>query len=1369
MMRLLLLFALASTSQGFSRHGYLHSKSFLNLPIHIRGGSEGEATDVEEKASQKEQEIDPLLEVHDFDNVEIIPFDSEDDDGDYVVIEEDEHGEVIHENVEIIPFDSEYDVENVLMDDRGSVEIDDRDQSDEDTPETLIDEGEESETQEADTLPDMSENDSKAENIIEISDEDSNESREEPPTHVESKKKKVATRKSSGALRERILSLLSTWKRKDYEFLNEDNEKSKDSIRSTIYNRAEEYIQELYSFETEYEMLAKEQGEGALPSLRKAVPNPKTFLHYITPKINAVRRSPELMLRIRNAQASDVSDACCSIGILGCLVELYNLSMQKLATITNKEEKYHDGDFIKAEIRKDRRFGQLLECASCGINIRARMQEFMSDYNNITDEANEDVSDSDEEENDDDAEKSEYLSISDSTRWLSGMIAIDIGEEVKIRSHNITGAVTSIATKALETLESEWLSYMQKGGDSDYLDEMIDITRALACARKKAQEAVDFYFERCVEILLKDADEVHEDSTNNEESELKVDEIIDKLHSAEDLELGDNSTSSDKKANETSIEASVDKEIETVDEESNTLLGTFSRQHKVQLLKTCLLFRSKKNSLLRKVQKELLDSLVLVLIDDLELILSLEEETDAHVIECVDAAIVLANLADVGNDSHLGIGQQKIVSRENERENGYTSPCFMNGNTQETLLALLDEANPISTAEIKVDFANSTYLDVAILNEYLPRTPDHFALEDNQIVRFDKSMLIENEKHTSKNTISKDMSEVSPKDTNLHVSSKVMQKAYDRAKNSLYDCSIIALGVDLIEPESKPIVLKACVRMIETAGIDLLDQLENADLTNLICGLVKLSASTPLSSRSASVLMTLFRVVLARNFETFELYELSRILEAIANVISTQRAPLIAKTLMNDHSVMKFIAHSMERMKCSDLVTIDMLANLAWAYAECNKLRSRSCWEHFEILGRCFAAVSSGLARGKQSEQMNLSTMYKTAFAVSLMDLDAFDINVEILRIARRKKNFWPKQHLLDKTRLLYAIAKSTQNADQSYTLDFSVSLNRCIDSVVKEKLDTLSPYNFACVVWSVGILRGEEVSAFMTNLPSYSRDELSVLSLTMIFRLLSGIVTVFDAEDIQTNSKIQLILKHLLSIIDTRTTQMIPKEICQYSQLLVDLKTSCYLEDDLEAKCLANKDIIVDDVENEEEESVISSLFPNSNRREIYELCTRIIDNLMKQTKEKIGSFTANEMTMIMKILGLHDQNDLYSCIKTEIDDRIHTVREHLSNLDTTSDEGSADETRETGRTYRSILKQIFVSDPAQDGDLSYSNEKKNDDVSQVIRILRESMHEEALNSLLLSTSFESAFNLGRCRWQTTRSLQGNPILQDETTFLFP
>ena len=81
----------------------------------------------------------------------------------------------------------------------------------------------------------------------------------------------------------------------------------------------------------------------------------------------------------------------------------------------------------------------------------------------------------------------------------------------------------------------------------------------------------------------------------------------------------------------------------------------------------------------------------------------------------------------------------------------------------------------------------------------------------------------------------------------------------------------------------------------------------------------------------------------------------------------------------------------------------------------------------------------------------------------------------------------------------------------------------------------------------------------------------------------LDGIVAAIT----QTNSKIQLILKHLLSIIDTRATQMIPKEICQYSQLLVDLKTSCYLdEDDQEAKRLANKDIIVDDVENEEEES---------------------------------------------------------------------------------------------------------------------------------------------------------------------------------------
>jgi hypothetical protein len=69
---------------------------------------------------------------------------------------------------------------------------------------------------------------------------------------------------------------------------------------------------------------------------------------------------------------------------------------------------------------------------------------------------------------------------------------------------------------------------------------------------------------------------------------------------------------------------------------------------------------------------------------------------------------------------------------------------------------------------------------------------------------------------------------------------------------------------------------------------------------------------------------------------------------------------------------------------------------------------------------------------------------------------------------------------------------------------EYNTDVKRCIGAVMKSKLDVLSPYNFALVVWSIGRLCGEEVSSLMTNLPSYTREELGVLSPTMTLRLVS-------------------------------------------------------------------------------------------------------------------------------------------------------------------------------------------------------------------------------------------------------------------------
>jgi hypothetical protein len=127
--------------------------------------------------------------------------------------------------------------------------------------------------------------------------------------------------------------------------LDDDDIESRE-LRMLISQRTSDYVNEL-------------QGD-------QKIPDPRKLLHYLAPKIPVIKHSPDVALRIQAAASDlDCGVAACLIGTLGHVCELYD---QQTATRKNDQDVQHQHP-TAAEMVKDRRFEQLVECVLCGVDV----------------------------------------------------------------------------------------------------------------------------------------------------------------------------------------------------------------------------------------------------------------------------------------------------------------------------------------------------------------------------------------------------------------------------------------------------------------------------------------------------------------------------------------------------------------------------------------------------------------------------------------------------------------------------------------------------------------------------------------------------------------------------------------------------------------------------------------------------------------------------------------------------------------------------------------------------------------------------------------------------------------------------------------
>jgi hypothetical protein len=187
------------------------------------------------------------------------------------------------------------------------------------------------------------------------------------------------------------------------------------ALRDLVTSRTEDYLQELQ--------------EALEANDKKKLPHPRKLLHYLAPKVPAIRQSPDVNLRIHSSRSDiDAGIAACIISNLARACEMYDKEMLHQAVASQPknpggdksmiQEKEEKPKSVALEITTDRRFEQLVECVISGVNVQKRKAEYLQRQ---LDKSSDEAADIEEVLEEEHSRVDEGLNIRDSCRAAWGM------------------------------------------------------------------------------------------------------------------------------------------------------------------------------------------------------------------------------------------------------------------------------------------------------------------------------------------------------------------------------------------------------------------------------------------------------------------------------------------------------------------------------------------------------------------------------------------------------------------------------------------------------------------------------------------------------------------------------------------------------------------------------------------------------------------------------------------------------------------------------------------------------------------------------------------------------------------------------------
>ena len=213
----------------------------------------------------------------------------------------------------------------------------------------------------------------------------------------------------------------------------DDNEESI-SLRKLVASRSLEYLDALREIQSQASSRSK-------PKL----PHPQKLLHFLAPKIPAIKHSPNVNLRIYSA-ISDIDSgiAACVIATMAHVLEEYDK--------TRAVEAQRSGDSkatsVATELIADRRFEQLLECLTSGVNLKKRKREALQRSLDAGGDV-EDIVDLIDEES---PKESDGLSIRDACRAAWGMAILGVHHLETMGGEQVLDVLRALSLRTRELL-----------------------------------------------------------------------------------------------------------------------------------------------------------------------------------------------------------------------------------------------------------------------------------------------------------------------------------------------------------------------------------------------------------------------------------------------------------------------------------------------------------------------------------------------------------------------------------------------------------------------------------------------------------------------------------------------------------------------------------------------------------------------------------------------------------------------------------------------------------------------------------------------------------------------------------------------------
>lgn len=316
-------------------------------------------------------------------------------------------------------------------------------------------------------------------------------------------------------------------------------------LRQLITSRAQSYIDDLSLASTNDEKL----------------PKPKRVLHFVAPKIPAIKNSPDVMLRVQSFKGgTDTGVAACAIGTVARLCELYD--RQKLQDIADEEEFVSIGE----EIVRDRRFQQLVELVLCGVDIKKRKKEAEKMNGSNVAEKSVEARDIEDVLDEEDAVIDDGLSVQDACRAAWGIALLagfhtesfsdvateDILTALSLRSRELLLARLQLLREGetMKECNDGHLSLVERlNQDAEELaEDAASAMWAFACVKACTGVRSVALFETCCTILCQSPDDLRERAAKEKDgldgSSFEVNDVVDKLQRAESDEIVDESIDS---------------------------------------------------------------------------------------------------------------------------------------------------------------------------------------------------------------------------------------------------------------------------------------------------------------------------------------------------------------------------------------------------------------------------------------------------------------------------------------------------------------------------------------------------------------------------------------------------------------------------------------------------------------------------------------------------------------------------------------------------------------------------------------------------------------------------------------------------------